>query len=348
MTTDDHRRCVDIPRRAWYAAATADEVGRTPLARRVLGEPVLLYRTLAGTAVALADRCAHRPIPLSLGRIDGDDVVAAYTGFRYGPDGRCLAVPTQENVPFGTQVRAYPVHEDGSFVWVWPGEPNLAPLRPPPRLPWLSDSGWATFGDAWETAASLHLMHDNFADISHVPFLDPEIAPPALVGVTPPPLNVSVSETTVSFHREFPSAPMAPWQAALLRIPPDAAHEHREEGGFVSPGVWVDRWDITVTGHGDSDGVHSFVFSHALTPVDDTTTRHVWRVSRNFGLHPATEGTLVPLFRNYYNLVRDALETMQRVLDTDGPRPEVLVAADAAGAQVRRIMARLLADEAAR
>ncbi len=338
------RRCPDVPHHAWYAVATTEEVGRTPLARRVLGTPVALYRTSDGTAAALEDRCAHRPVPLSDGRVDGDTIVAAYTGFRYAPDGRCVGVPTQVQVPFGAAVRCFPVHDDGSFVWVWAGDPRLAALRPAPDTGWLRDPGWSTFGNAWETKASIDLLLDNFADITHVAHVDPDIAPPALDSA-PPPLKVTVTETTMRFARDYPPAPLADWNAQVLELPADAAHAQREEGEFVAPGLWVDRWHVTVSGHGEADGTHSFVFTHALTPVDERTTRHVWRVSRNFTPSAAAEGTLAPIFERYYGRVRDVLETMQRVVDVDGPRPEVRVAADAAASAVRRIMERLVAEE---
>lgn len=339
------RRCPDVPHHAWYAAATTDEVGRTPLARRVLGTRLVLYRATDGRAVALEDRCSHRPVPLSSGRVAGDDIIAGYTGFRYAPDGSCVAVPTQEKVPFGAAVRAFPVHDDGSFVWVWTGDPRVARLRPPPAAPWLRDPAWASFGDTWETRASVRLLLDNFSDITHVAHVDPEIAPPALGAGPTPPLEVRVSETTMQFSRDYPPAPVADWQAALLGVPAESAHAHREEGEFVSPGLWVDRWHTTVSGQGAADGVHSFVFTHALTPVDETTTRHVWRVSRNFASSEAAEGTLRPLFDRYYRRVQQALETMQELVAEDGPRPEVSVAADAAATTVRRIMDRLVADE---
>lgn len=345
MSTNQHRVCPDVPRRAWYAVAAPAEVGRAPLARRALGRRIVLYRTLDGQVVALEDRCAHRPVPLSLGSVVDDDIVAAYTGFRYGPDGRLADVPTQDNVPFGASVHAYPVREDAAFVWVWLGDPRLARLRPPQQLSWLDSPTWATFGETWETRASLELLHDNFADISHVPFVDTEIAPPALGEGSPPPLKVQVTETTVTFSRDFPPAPMAPWQAVLSRVPADSVHPHREEGAFLAPGLWVDRWDVTVEGHGDQDGVHTFMFSHALTPIDDTTTRHQWLVSRNFALHPANEGTLVPIFRRYYSRVREILEVMQTVIEEERPRPNVQVASDATGTQVRRIMERLVEEE---
>jgi vanillate O-demethylase monooxygenase subunit len=329
-----------VPHNAWYAAATTDEVGRTPLARRVLGTRVVVYRTTDGRAVALEDRCAHRPVPLSTGRLEGDDIVSGYTGFRYAPDGTCRSVPTQENVPFGAKVRAFPVHDDGSFVWVWVGDAPLAALRPPPQTSWLQDPGWVTFGGSWVTAASLRLLQDNFADITHVAHVHPEVAPPALVSGPMPPLEVTVSETGMAFARQYPPVPAPDWQAQLLGMPADQVYPQREEGEFRSPGLWVDRWHVDAP-----DRRHSFVFTHALTPVDETSTRHVWRVSRNFADSAAATGTLTPMLEAYYRKVRDALETMQAILTEDGPRAEVRVAADAAVVQVRRIMDRMVADE---
>ena len=118
------------PRNCWYAVATSEDVGREPLGRRVLGTGVVLFRTTDGTAVALEDRCAHRPYPLSLGRVDGDRIVSGYTGFAYDARGFCVHVPTQSEIPVGARVRAFPVHEDGAFVWVWLGEACVG--RPPP------------------------------------------------------------------------------------------------------------------------------------------------------------------------------------------------------------------------
>ncbi|HEU5265142.1 MAG TPA: aromatic ring-hydroxylating dioxygenase subunit alpha [Jatrophihabitans sp.] len=343
--TPAQRRCPDVPHNAWYVAAAADEVGRTPLGRRVLGTPVVLYRTRAGTAAALEDRCAHRPVRLSRGTVDGDNIVSGYTGFAYAPDGSCVRVPTQVNVPFGAGVRAFPVREDKTFVWIWVGDPRLAGLRTPPPAPWLHDPGWVSFGDAWETKASIALLHDNFADITHVPFVDPAVAPPALATDEVPPLQVQVSETTVKFSRDYPSAPISDWHAQVLELPEDARHAHREEGEFCSPGLWVDRWTVSVAGHGERDGEHTFVFTHALTPVDERTTRHIWRVSRNFASSTAADGTLVPLLGGYYRRTRAMLEQMQDVIDEDGARTEVDLAADAAVTQVRKIKARLVAEE---
>lgn len=335
-----------VPSHSWYAVAASRDVGRSPIARRTLDRPVVLYRTTTGRAVALEDRCAHRPYPLSLGRLDGDRIVSGYTGFAYDERGVCVSVPTQAQVPIGARVDAFPVHDDGAFVWVWLGPPDLARLRPAPEVAWLDSPDWATFGGEWETSAALWVLQDNFADISHVPVVDEDIAPPALAS-TPPPLEVEVSETSVLFWRDFPPAPVSPWHAEALGVSPQDRFAQREEGHFVAPGLWVDRWDVAIPpdAAGGEPETRSFRFTHAITPVDDRLTRHLWRVSRDFALDPATSDTLLPLFDRYYRRVQQILETIQSVVDRDGVRPDVNVSADAAGIAVRRIMRRLVADE---
>jgi phenylpropionate dioxygenase-like ring-hydroxylating dioxygenase large terminal subunit len=305
----------------------------------------VLYRTTGGSPVALEDRCAHRPVRLSDGYLDGDVLHSAYTGFGYDVDGSCVSVPTQEQVPYGAGVRCFPVRDDGSFVWAWAGEAGLASLRTPPDTSILRADGWTTFGGVLETAASVGLLMDNFCDITHVAHLDRAIAPPALSAGPTPPMEVEVSETTVRFVRRFPAARLATWHAQVLELPEDAEHVQVEEGEFVGPGFWVDRWSVEVAGHGDRDGRHTFVFSHALLPVTAGRTRHVWRVSRNFASSAAADGTLKPLFEAYYGRVGEVLEQMQRILDEEGPRPEVAVAADAAVSHVRRIVQRMAAEE---
>ncbi len=80
-------------------AARSEEVGRTPFARRLLDEPVMLYRRADGAPVALEDRCCHRNLPLSQGRIEGDDVRCGYHGLRFDATGRCVEVPGQSAIP---------------------------------------------------------------------------------------------------------------------------------------------------------------------------------------------------------------------------------------------------------
>ncbi|MEO7059972.1 MAG: aromatic ring-hydroxylating dioxygenase subunit alpha [Lapillicoccus sp.] len=337
----------DFPLGSWYAVARSSAVGRQPHAVRVLNRRVVVYRDSHGDAIALEDRCCHSSYPLSLGRVEGDDIRCGYSGFVYGRDGAVRSVPTQDHVPVGAGVTAYPTKEKGGFIWVWPGAPGRAAVRELPDLPWLTSNDWVTFGDDWVTQAHASLLQDNFSDITHITHLDPLVAPPVLRAV-PPPITVTVSEMSVTFGRTYPAAPLQTWQAEILEVPTDSEHEQREEGIFLAPGLWVDRWDIDVVGRGEQDGTKTLYFTHTVTPLDERSTAHSWRVSRNFAPSAAATGTMQPLLRDYYLTVRRALETIQEVIDHDGPRRDVTVLADAAKVAVRKIMRHLAEEDGAR
>ena len=60
-----------------------------------------------------------------------------------------------------------------------------------------------------------------------------------------PLLEVEVTETSVSFERRLPARS----DRGLAgrpdgRRPPDAEFVQHEKGRFVSPGLWVDSWEV--------------------------------------------------------------------------------------------------------
>lgn len=330
-----------MPRDCWYAPVASEEVGRDLLAIRALGRPVLLYRTEGGEVVALEDRCAHRAFPLSAGELIGDTIRCGLCGFVYGPNGECVSVPTQPHVPYGAAVPAFSAKESDGLVWLWLGDPGRAALHRIPELPWLGDAAWSTVVGDQDVLASFVLLHENFADVTQVPFVAPEIAPAAL-GVATPPLDVVVSETSVSLHRDFPPSPLPTWQAQIVGCGEDALYTTEQSGFFPSPAVWIDHWDAR-SAAGEWVRLR---FTHLVTPIDEHTSHVMWAVSRDFALgNRAVDEYLERIFTDYYGRVIDAMEIAQEVLEVDGPGAEVNVSADAVGLKVREIVAALLAAE---
>jgi phenylpropionate dioxygenase-like ring-hydroxylating dioxygenase large terminal subunit len=330
-----------VPRDCWYAPLAAHEVNDDLVPVRAAGLPVVCYRTSDGSVVALEDRCAHRAYPLSAGELIGDNVRCGLCGFVYGPDGRCVSVPTQPHVPSGAAVRSYPTREADGLVWIWLGEPGRAGLHRIPELPWLADDGWSTVSGEEDVLASFLLLHENFADVTQVPFVAPEIAP-SVLDTVPPPLEVIVSETSVSLRRDFPPAPLPAWQAEIVGCPLDAPYRTEQSGFFPSPAAWVDHWDA----QGEDGEWIRLRFTHLVTPIDASSSRLVWAVSRDFALgNRAVDQYLDAIFTDYYDRVIDAMEVAQDVLDIDGPGPEVNVNADAVGLKIREIVNSLVTAE---
>ncbi len=331
----------------WYALIPSASVGRELLALRALGRPVVLYRTGDGRAAVLEDRCAHRAYPLSAGALVDDTVRCGLCGFVYDADGQCVQVPTQSRVPFGARVAAYPTQERDGLVWVWFGEPGRARLHRLPDLPWLAGEGWATVSGQSELAAGYLLLHENFADVTQVPFVAPEISP-VVLGAEPPPLDVVVTETTVTLRRSFPPAPLPRWQADLLGVGHDVQYTTAQDAFFLSPAAWVDHWDVSrVDGDDAPDRSARLRFTQLVTPVDAEHSRVLWAVSRDFAVDDETAGTTVAaVFEDYYRRVMSAMEIAQSALDLDGPGPEVNVSADVAALKVREIVTLMLAEQA--
>src|SRR5262249_20754076 len=77
----------------WYIAAPSAELGRQPIRRIVEDGPLVLFRDLAGKAHGLIDRCAHRGMALSHGRVVRDCIECPYHGWQYDGVGKLCSVP---------------------------------------------------------------------------------------------------------------------------------------------------------------------------------------------------------------------------------------------------------------
>ena len=95
----------------WYVAAWSEDVGRALLGRVLLGESVCLFRKKDGTPVALEDRCPHRNLPLSEGKLIGDVLQCGSHGLEFAHDGVCSHVPGQSTIPSWARVKSFPIVE---------------------------------------------------------------------------------------------------------------------------------------------------------------------------------------------------------------------------------------------
>jgi vanillate O-demethylase monooxygenase subunit len=331
----------NYPRKCWYVAATCDELGDAPLGRRLLDRDIALWRSQDGHAVAFDDRCAHRGFPLSDGHVDRDRLVCGYHGCAYDVDGRCVHVPTQPDVPTGMRVRAYPILEEPPFIWIWLGA--AAASRRPPRTPWLNDPGWSTFTDAWQVQANYLMVHEHYLDFSYAPVVYHTDVPPGM-GRIPAFNEIEVTETTVSYTRLLPDAPLAAWEAEATGLEPAGPYARRESGTFASPAMHIQRWEL------EADGTtYSNIRTHAITPETDTATHIFMHASYNYA--PKND-TVTTTLRTFVDRLVDRdtviLERVATHTGYDAWRSGVEFQADAAALRARHIVAVMLAKEAGR
>ena len=213
-------------RNFWYVAAYDQEIGREPLGRMILGEPVVFFRTAAGAPVAFEDRCAHRHLPLSMGQLVGDTLQCRYHGLRYDASGACVKVPGQDTIPPAARVKTYPVIERYRWLWIWMGDPALADPAAITDFHWLDDPFWGAKGQYLHVKANWQLIVDNLLDLTHLAFVhETTIGNAALV-----------QNAKVKVERAANNVVVTRW---IIDAP--APPTFVKAGGFTAN---VDRWQI--------------------------------------------------------------------------------------------------------
>ena len=82
----------DYPLNVLVRGGLGRRAGRATCWRgRICGHNLVFYRKLDGEPVALENACWHRLLPLSMGELQGDNLMCGYHGLVYNPRGRCVA-----------------------------------------------------------------------------------------------------------------------------------------------------------------------------------------------------------------------------------------------------------------
>ena len=113
-----------FPLNAWYAAGWRSDVGESLTPRVICELAMVLFRRRDGGVSALEDVCKHRLVPLSLGRLENDQIICGYHGMTYAASGECVKMPGSANVApsRASCVRAFRAVERHNLIWVWPGD----------------------------------------------------------------------------------------------------------------------------------------------------------------------------------------------------------------------------------
>ncbi len=155
--------------RAFVALApgrVSTELKDKPLSARLLDEEVVIFRTSKGV-LAAKDMCLHRGAKLSLGWVEGDEIVCGYHGFRYNGEGACTKIPAHPDLPISKKLclTTYRAVERYGLIWVCM---TGVPTRELPHWPEMEDATYHKLQIQpidWKTSASR--MIENFFDVSH-------------------------------------------------------------------------------------------------------------------------------------------------------------------------------------
>ncbi len=162
---------MQLVRDAWYAVLSSRELGDRPIARRRLGLDLVFWRAGAGRVGVAEDRCPHRRVALSAGRVSGGCVECPFHGFTFDADGACRSIPAHPDrrVPRAMRLHALEAREAHGLVWIWTG-PAPAPDAP---IPFFAFDGASCAGSELAVPVDTHYTVgvENQLDFAHLAFV---------------------------------------------------------------------------------------------------------------------------------------------------------------------------------
>jgi phenylpropionate dioxygenase-like ring-hydroxylating dioxygenase large terminal subunit len=262
-----------------HPVAFSSEVAGEPVPAELLGEPLVLWRDSAGTAHVFSDLCIHRGTALSLGMVEGDEIVCPYHGWRYGTGGACTAIPQLADptrVPAKARATSFRCEERYGLLWVALDEPRWTL----PEVPELESPEWRTLTCgpyAWRCDSSRQV--ENFTDFGHFPFVHPGLLGDPERPVVP---NHEVRTDGHVLHYEIvrPEAPNSD------DFPVFANEEERRPERRSRYELHLPYTIVLRLGWGGEQGM---VYFFASQPVREDECKGFLRIARNYNLEQSDQ-----------------------------------------------------------
>lgn len=158
--------------RHWLPVCKTRDIGKKPVALRILGESIVAFRGENGSIGVLRDRCPHRNVPLSAGKVSGSCIQCPYHGWTFDAQGLCRSIPGMPEDVKTPEYRAtaYETKERAGLVWIKikPASENETAWELPPHM---ENASYDT--RIWTVTARCSMMNalENFLDGTHTHFV---------------------------------------------------------------------------------------------------------------------------------------------------------------------------------
>ncbi|MHA7628059.1 Rieske 2Fe-2S domain-containing protein [Corallococcus sp. M7] len=254
-----HISVVRLPH-SWFILCTSSELGSKPLARTLQGTPLVLFRGEGGKPGALMDRCPHRNVPLSLGRVTNGQLECGYHGWRFDTGGQCRLIPGLVGEPEARSrcAASYATREQDGFVWVY-STPGVEPTSEPFRFPLLDAADYTTVRRVLRAPGSLHAVLENTLDVPHTAFLHGGLFRTAEKKNE---IDVVVRRSADRVEAEYLGEPAPKGLVGRLLAPGGGVVQHFDR--FLMPSIAQVEYRIGEKSH--------IVVNSAMTPVSDWDT----------------------------------------------------------------------------
>lgn len=290
----------------WYIACESHQLGRDLLATEILDTPLVLFRDENGEAAALLDRCPHRNVPLSFGRVlESRRVECGYHGWQFDGAGECRSVPGLCGEPQarGRRATRYPTVERDGYVWVYM-DPDEEPVREPFTFSLLGERGYTSVRRIAEADAPMFHVIENALDVPHTAFLHG--------GLFRTPEKKNEIEAVVrvfgnQVEAEYIGEPRPPGLAARILSPSGGTVTHFDR--FILPSITQVEYRIGSENH--------LLVTSVMVPTTDFHTRLYAMVSfrtrfPGWLIRPVVEPIGERIFAQDAQVLKLQTETAQR------------------------------------
>ncbi|ASU37047.1 Rieske (2Fe-2S) protein [Herbaspirillum sp. meg3] len=339
-----------FPKNTWYVACSPDEIADKPLGRQICGEKIVFYRGAEGKVAAVEDFCPHRGAPLSLGFVRDGQLVCGYHGLEMGCDGKVISMPGQRVRGFPC-IRSFPVVERYGFIWVWPGEKELADPAHIHHLEWADNPEWAYGGGLYHINCEYRLMIDNLMDLTHETYVHASSIGQKEIDEAPVNTRTEGDEVITSRFMENIMAPPF-WRMALRSngLADDVPVDRWQICHFTPPSHVMIEVGVAHAGKGGYDADPKYKASSIvvdfITPETETSHWYFWGMARNF---KPQDAELTAAIREGQGKIfgedRDMLEMQQQNILKHPERKLLMLNIDAGGVQSRRLLDKWMAKE---
>jgi len=142
----------------WHPILLSAELKAKPKMVRLHDKEIVLFRNESGAVGAMEDKCPHRRMRLSLGRIEGERLVCAYHGWSYSTDGRGRS-PGNPDLEICADY--FEVEERHGAIWIRPQVSEA-------DFPELDHEGFDYVATQhYRIDAPMELVLDNFTEVEH-------------------------------------------------------------------------------------------------------------------------------------------------------------------------------------
>ncbi len=320
----------------WYVACRTPQLQATPLAVTVQGRPLVLFRAKDGRPAAFADRCPHRNVPLSMGRVVEGELECGYHGWRFDSTGTCTSVPGLVGKDPALRSRcaeSFACVEQQGFVWVYT-TPNVEPQHPPFSFPHFGEAPYSSVVREFQVEASVHAVVENTLDVPHTAYLHGGLFRTAKKSNV---VDVVVRRHPTHAEAEFIGEPAPKGLIGRLLAPGGGVTRHTDR--FLLPSIAQVEYRLGEKSH--------LLATSALTPISDTETRIFAVVTFKLPLpawlvKPFVAPVASRIFAQDAVMLRRQTEQVKRF----GGERYVSTELDVLGPQVTRLLKQAAAKEA--